>query len=108
MRLIPILLLTSLISAIVLPVGAEDTNYDDLLKKVQGLNVTVPEKGTALLGSKESMDEYLDWLDALTSAIITFVNDVMNVFGVGDTPYAQNMTKILEKGRTLSPNAMKK
>ncbi|MDO8872206.1 MAG: hypothetical protein Q7V05_05695 [Methanoregula sp.] len=108
MRIIPILFLTFLISAIVLPVGAEDTYYDNMLKKAQELNVTVPEKGTALMGSKESMNEYLDWLNALTSAIITLVNDVMDVFGVGDTPYAQNMTNILEKGRTLSPDGMGK
>ena len=103
MRIIPILLLTFLISAIVLPVGAEAPNYDDMLKKAQNLNVTVPEKGSAVLGTKESMTEYLGWLNACTAVMITFVNDVMDVFGVGNTPYAQNMKNTLEKGQNLSP-----
>ena len=103
MRIIQILLLILLISAIVLPVAAEDPKYEDMLKKAQNLNVTVPEKGTALMGTKESMGEYLDWLNACSDAMITFVDDVMKVFGVGNTPYAQDMKKTLETGRTLSP-----
>lgn len=103
MRIIPILLLILLISAIVLPVAAEDPDYDDMLKKAQNLNVTVPEKGTAMMGTKESMVEYLDWLNACSDAMITFIDDVMGVFGVQNTSYAQDMKKTLETGRTLSP-----
>ena len=103
MRIVPILLLILLISAIVLPVAAEDPNYEDMLKKAQKLNITVPEKGTALMGTKESMTEYLDWLNTCSDAMITFIDDVMNVFGVGNTSYAQDMKKTLETGRTLSP-----
>ena len=103
MRIIPILLLILLISAIVQPVCAEDPDYEEMLKKAQNLNITVPEKGTALMGTKESMTEYLDWLNACSDAMITFIDDVMNVFGVGNTPYAQDMKKTLETGRTLSP-----
>jgi len=103
MRIIPILLLMLLISAIVLPVCAEDPDYDEMLKKAQNLNVTVPEKGTALMGTKESMMEYLDWLNACSDAMITFIDDVMGVFGVQNTSYAQDMKKTLETGRTLSP-----
>jgi len=103
MRIVPILLLILLISAIVLPVAAENPNYEDILKKAQNLNITVPEKGTALMGTKESMTEYLDWLNASSDALITFIDDVMNLFGVGNTSYAQDMKKTLETGRTLSP-----
>jgi hypothetical protein len=102
MRIIPVLLFILLLGAIVLPAGAEDTSYDDMLKNAENLNITVPEKGTALLGSQESMTEMVDWLNACTYTMITFVNDVMNVFGVGNTPYAQNMKETLEKGRSLS------
>ena len=103
MRIIPILLLMLLISAIVLPVCAEDPDYDEMLKKAQNLNITVPEKGTALMGTKESMMEYLDWLNTCSDAMITFIDDVMGVFGVQNTSYAQDMKKTLETGRTLSP-----
>jgi hypothetical protein len=103
MRIIPILLLMLLISAIVLPVCAEDPDYEEMLKKAQNLNITVPEKGTALMGTKESMMEYLDWLNACSDTMIIFIDDVMGVFGVQNTSYAQDMKKTLETGRTLSP-----
>ena len=104
MKIFPLLLFILLISAIVLPAGAEDPNYDDMLKKTENLNITVPEKGTALLGTKESMTQYLDWMNASTEAMITFVNNVLDVFGLGNTSYAQDLKKTLESGRTLSPN----
>lgn len=103
MKFFPLLMFILLISAIVLPAGAEDPNYDDMLKKTQNLNVTVPEKGTALLGTKESMTQYLDWMNASTEALITFVNNVLDVFGLGNTSYAQDMKKTLESGKTLTP-----
>ena len=108
MRIVPILLFILLIRAIVLPVAAEDPHYEDMLKKAQNLNITVPEKGTALMGTKESMMEYLNWLNASSDTMITFIDDVMNVFGVSNTSYAQDMKKILEKGRPLAPARMGK
>ncbi|MHB8164355.1 MAG: hypothetical protein ACYDDV_08400 [Methanoregula sp.] len=104
MKIFPLLLSLLLISAIVLPVGAEDVNYDDLLKKTRNLNVTVPEKGTALLGTKNSMTDYLDWLNASAYAMITFVDDVLDAFGLSNTSYAQDLTKILKSGFTPSPS----
>lgn len=103
MKIFPLLLFILLISAIILPAGAEDPDYDDMLKKTENLNITVPEKGTALLGTKESMTQYLDWMNASTEALITFVNNVLDVFGLGNTSYAQDMKKTLESGKTLSP-----
>ena len=103
MRIIPILLLILLISAIVLPVAAEDPDYDDMLNKTQNLNIIVPEKGTAVIGTKESMMEYLDWLNACSDAMNAFSDKVMNVFGLGNTTYAQEMKETLETGRALSP-----
>ena len=78
MRIIPILLLILLISAIVLPVAAEDSDYDDMLNKTQKLNIIVPEKGTAVMGTKESMLEYVDWLNASSDALNAFFDKIMN------------------------------
>ena len=103
LRIFPLLLFILLISAIVLPAGAEDPNYDDILKKTRNLNITVPEKGTALLGTKESMTNYLDWLNASAEAMITFVNNVLDAFGLSNTSYVQDLTKILKSGFTSSP-----
>jgi len=103
LRIFPLLLFILLISAIVLPAGAEDPNYDDILKKTRNLNITVPEKGTALLGTKESMTNYLDWLNASAEAMITFVDHVLDAFGLSNTSYAQDLMKTLKSGFTLSP-----
>jgi hypothetical protein len=102
-KLFPILLFILLISAIVFPAAAEDPDFEDMLKKAQNLNVTIPQKGNALLGTQESMTEYLDWLNANTDSIINLVNDVMDVLGIGNTSYAQDFKNMLETGRTLSP-----
>lgn len=103
MKIFPLLLSLLLFSAIVLPTAAEDADYDDLLKKTQNLNVTVPEKGTALLGTKESMTDYLDWLNASAYAMITFVDNVLDAFGLSNTSYAQDLTKILKSGFSPKP-----
>ena len=103
MRILPFLLCVMLLCVVVLPAGAADTSYEDMLKKAQNLNVTVPQKGTAPLGSQESMTEMVDWLNACTDSMLTFVNDIMNVFGIGNMPYTQNLTKTLEEGAAISP-----
>jgi hypothetical protein len=100
MRVMTLLLLTFLFCVMVLPAGAAE---DDLLKKVQNLNITVPQKGTALPGTKESMTQMADWLNACSNAIITFFEDVMDVFGIRNTDYAKDMIKTLEKGLPHSP-----
>jgi len=108
MRIIPILLLILLISAIVLPVAAEDSDYDDMLNKTQKLNIIVPEKGTAVMGTKESMLEYVDWLNASSDALNAFFDKIMNMFGLGNTTYAQEMKETLKTGRDLSPSRTEK
>jgi hypothetical protein len=100
MRVITLLLVTLLFCVMVLPAGAAE---DDMLKKVQNLNITVPQKGTALLGTKESLTQMVDWLNACSNAIITFFKDVMDVLGIRNTDYAKDITKTLEKGVPHTP-----
>jgi hypothetical protein len=107
-KIFPLLLIILLISAIVLPAGAEDPDYDNMLKKTQSLNITVPEKGTAVLGSKESMTQYIYWMNDSTDALFNLVNNVFDVFGLGNTSYAQDMKKALESGLALTPDSTEK
>ncbi|WAC04433.1 MAG: hypothetical protein OS112_08150 [Methanoregula sp.] len=90
------------------PTSAAGSADDDIINKAQSLNVTVPQKGTALPGTKESMTEMMEWLNACVDAILSLVHDVMNVLGISNTTYAQDMTKTLEQGKTMSQGGIKK
>jgi len=105
MRITPILLFVLLVCALVLPALAADNGNNDMLKKAQKINVTVPQKGTALLGSKQSMTEMSDWLDECSFAITSLVNNVMGIFGLGSTDYGKQMTQTLQKGVQPVPSA---
>jgi hypothetical protein len=37
----------------------------------------------------------MDWLNSCTDAILSLFRDVMNLFGLGNTSYSQQMTKTL-------------
>jgi len=98
LRIPAILLLVLMLCALALPVLAADTGNNDLLKKAQKINATVPQKGTALLGTKQSMTDMTTWLDSCSYAITAMVNDVMGLFGLGSTDYGKQMTATLQKG----------
>lgn len=104
MKVLPLLLLSLIIGVLVLPGStvAATSLYEDQLNKTQNLNLILPEKGTALLGTKESMSEMTDWLVASSYVLIRFFNDTMMVLGLNNTSYAMNMTETLEKGMTIT------
>jgi hypothetical protein len=95
-------MLIIILLVLVLPVAVSGTSDDEMLKKAQNLNITVPQKGTSMSGTKESMTEMMDWLNACTDAILSLFRDVMNLFGLGNTSYSQQMTKTLGQGANLS------
>ncbi|AGB02100.1 hypothetical protein [Methanoregula formicica] len=78
------------------PVQAADLSEDELLRNAQNLSLEVPEKGTALLGSQESMGEMVEWLNACSRALIGFFNDTMNLLGLSNTSYVKDMNKAFE------------
>lgn len=103
MNTLPLLLFSLIIGALVLPISAAAAQPPDadLLNKTQNLNLILPEKGTALLGTKESMTEMTDWLIACSYNLIRFFNDTMSVLGIDNTSYTQNMTKTLQNGMNI-------
>lgn len=105
MRITPILLLAVMVCTLALPALAADNGNGDMLKKAQKINTTVPQKGTALLGTKQSMTDMSDWLNECSSAITSLVNDVMGLFGLGSTDYGKQMTQTLQKGVQPAPSA---
>lgn len=54
------------------------------------------------------MTQMTDWLNACVDAILSLVHGVMNVLGRSNTTYAQDMTRTLEQGRTMSQGGIKK
>jgi len=108
MRILPLVFIVFISVVLAVPAPATGSADDDMVKKAQNLNVTVPQKGTALLGTQESMTEMTDWLNACVDAILSLDHDVMNVLGISNTTYAQDMTKTLEQGKTMSQGGIKK
>jgi hypothetical protein len=108
MRIMPLVILLLISAVLVVPCSVAGSTDDEMLKKSQNLNVTVPQKGNAVLGTQYSMTQMTDWLNACSDAIISFVNDVMNMLGVGNTTYTHDMTKTLQQGTNLSKVMTKK
>ena len=108
MRILPLIFIVFISVVLAVPAIAAGSADDDMVKKAQNLNVTVPQKGTALLGTQESMMQMTDWLNACVDAILSVVHDVMNGLGISNTTYAQDMTKTLEQGKTMPKGGIKK
>lgn len=108
MKLLPLFILLLISSFLILPAVAAGSADEDILKKAQNLNITVPQKGDAMPGTEESMTQVVDWLNACVEAIMSFVNDVMKMPGISDTTYSHDLTKTLEQGTNLSKSMTKK
>lgn len=66
---------------LIIPVTSQ-SDEKSILKEVQNISVTVVPTGTAILGSKESIHEYQNWLDACSYLWVTYSNSVLQVFGI--------------------------
>jgi len=108
MKILPLVILLLISSFLILLAAAAGSADEDMLKKAQNLNVTVPQKGDAMLKTQESTTQMADWLNACVEAIMSFVNDVMKVLGISDTTYSHDLTKTLEQGTNLSKSMTKK
>jgi hypothetical protein len=108
MRILPLVFIVFISVVLAFPATAAGSADGDMVKKAQNLNVTVPQKGTALLGTQGSMTQMTDWLNACVDAILSLVHDFTNVLGISNTTYTQDMTKTLEQGKTMSKGGIKK
>lgn len=104
----PLVFIVFISVVLAFPAMAAGSADDARVKKAQNLNITVPQKGTALLGTQESMTQMTDWLNAFVDAILSLFHDFTNVLGINNTTYAQDMTKTLEQGKTMPKGGIKK
>lgn len=95
-RLVPLIVFLVATLLLLSPVQAADLSEDELLRNAQNLSLEVPEKGTAPLGSQESMVEMVEWLNATSRALIGFFNDTMNLLGLSNTSYVKDMNKAFD------------
>ncbi|OPY35932.1 MAG: hypothetical protein A4E35_02208 [Methanoregula sp. PtaU1.Bin051] len=76
------------LSCLVVPV-APLSDEEQIFKEIQNISVTVPPTGTAVLGSKESMTEYGQWLNNIAVALMNYANAVLRVFGQKDLHWTE-------------------
>lgn len=88
---IPLLLL------VVLP-AAGSTQEEDILSGVQNISVTVPPTSAAMLGSKESMTGYSNWLTESSLAIMSLVDQTLKVFGMKGLGWSTASVKLTPGG----------
>lgn len=60
------------------------------LMEVQNLSLTVPPTGTAVLGTKESMAEYEQWLRDSSVALMKYANAVLRIFGQNELHWTES------------------
>jgi hypothetical protein len=64
-----------------IPVASAQTG-EGHLKNISRVTLEVPPTGTAVYGTKESMTEYLSWLIECADRLITYINQILNLFGL--------------------------
>jgi len=57
-----------------------------------------PPSHTAVLGSKEYMRQYQNWLDNKTNFLPGYFDSIMNFFGMANTTITQNMNSVMNCG----------
>jgi hypothetical protein len=94
----PVILFVFVVATVLFlsPVQAADLSEEELLRNAENLSLEVPDKGTAPLGSQESMVEMVEWLNACSRALIGFFNDTMNLLGLSNTSYVKDMNKVFD------------
>lgn len=75
---------------------------DDIVKKASDLTLPVPTRGSAILGTNESMNEYQGSLLDAANSLIAFFTQIMSLFGMSDTVGTQNMQDTFQRGMPLA------
>ena len=76
----PLFVVLLIILGMCAPVLAEPQGQD-ILTGVKNITVVMPTTGTALMGSKESMADYQNYLNDCTGVIISLSNQILVIFG---------------------------
>jgi len=71
---------------------------DDIIKKASDLTLPVPTRGSAMLGTNESMNEYRGSLLDSANSLIAFFMQIMSLFGMSDAAGTQNMMDTFQSG----------
>ncbi|MCX6688088.1 MAG: PEGA domain-containing protein [Methanoregula sp.] len=93
-----------LISCLCIPCVLAD---DDLVQKALNLSIVTPTPGTALLGTKDSMNEYHSSLLDSSDQLMSLFGKIMALFGISDMDFTKNMDGTLKGGLTSTQGSGK-
>jgi hypothetical protein len=71
---------------------------DDILKKASDLTIAVPTRGSAMLGTNESMNEFHGYLLDSANNLIAFFMQIMELFGMSNSEGALKMQDTFQSG----------
>ncbi len=74
---------------------------EDIVKKASDLTLPVPTRGSAVLGTNESIIEYHGSLLDSANSLIAFFMQIMSLFGMSDSAVTQNMQDTFQSGLPL-------
>jgi hypothetical protein len=49
------------------------------------------------------MTEMIDWLNDCSESLLLLFTDIMDIFGISNAPYVQNLSKVLAYGTNQTP-----
>jgi hypothetical protein len=98
MKVSAIFLICVILSFFLIPAAQAQ---EDLVKTAQRVSVTPQPPSTAILGTKESMYQYEDWLNSSIAPLISLFNQIMTLFGLQNTSYTQKMQDAFQMGLHL-------
>ena len=73
-------------------------NAQDIVENASQISVTVPTIGSAPLGTTESMSQFQMWLNDITNALLSLINQVTDLLGISNTDYVNNMQQTIDQG----------
>jgi|GEM_PF-1096592 len=81
MKFTSIFIILTILFCIYIPYVSAQAD-DNPVNGIANVTLAVPTTGSAILGTKESMNEYQIWLDERASQIVAYANSILNLLGV--------------------------
>jgi len=100
-RIIPFVIVMVCFASLIMPVSSQSPE-ESILEAVKNISITVPQTGTDILDTGESMTQYLGWLEEIADALITFSNDLLRLFGMEELNWSTSTAKVTA-APTLNP-----
>jgi len=98
MKFIPIVIILVVIICLCISCAPAQTD-EGLLNNITKVTLVVPPTGTAILGSKEYMYEYQNWLVECANRLVNYSNEILTIFHINGINWNQNLPAV----KTITP-----